>query len=72
MEAKLQKKLKRGNYIVQTSDRSYKDKTFLFTKQQPMCHACQKHILIESTDLAHLRKTYRVNNMKELFQKTEM
>ena len=43
-----------------------------------MCYACQtkytmKHILIECTDLAHIRKTfYRANNMKELFQNTEI
>ena len=47
-------------------------------KQQPMCYACQtkytmKHILIKCTDLAHIRKTfYSANNMKELFQNTEM
>ena len=47
-------------------------------KQQPMCYACQtkytmKHILIEYTDLAHIRKTfYNANNMKELFQNTEI
>ena len=47
-------------------------------KQQPMCYACQtkytmKHILIECTDLAHIRKTfYSANNMKELFQNTEI
>ena len=44
-------------------------------KQQPMCYACltkytMKHILIESTDLAHIRKTlYCANNM---FQNTEI
>ena len=49
---------------------------FLAGKQQPMCYACQtkytmKHILIECTDLAHIRKTfYSANNVKELFQKT--
>ena len=43
-----------------------------------MCYACQtkyivKHILIECTDLAHIRKTFNsVNNMKELFQNTEI
>ena len=36
--------------------------TALKGKQQPMCYACQikytvKHILIECTDLAHIRKT---------------
>ena len=32
-----------------------------------------KHILIECTDLAHIRKTfYSANNMKELFQNTEI
>ena len=42
-----------------------------------MCYAWQtkytvKHILIECTDLAHIRKTfYSANNMKELFQNTE-
>ena len=47
-------------------------------KQQPMCYACQtkyavKHILIECTNLAHIRKTfYSANNMKELFQNTEI
>ena len=43
-----------------------------------MCYACQakytvKQILIECTDLTHLRKTfYRANNMEELFQNTEI
>ena len=47
-------------------------------KQQPMCYAYQtkytvKHILIESTNQAHIRKTlYSANNMKELFQNTEI
>ena len=47
-------------------------------KQQPICYACQtkytvKYILTKWTDLAHIRKTfYRANNMKELFQKTEI
>ena len=32
-----------------------------------------KHILIECTDVAQIRKTfYRENNMKELFQNTEI
>ena len=32
-----------------------------------------KHILIECTDLAHIRKIfYSSNNMKEMFQKTEI
>ena len=43
-----------------------------------MCYACQtkytvKHSLIECTDLAHIRKTFfSANNMKELFQNTEI
>ena len=43
-----------------------------------MCYVCQtkytvKHILIECTDLVHIRKTfYSANNMKELFQNTEI
>ena len=47
-------------------------------KQQQMCYACQtkytvKHILIECTNLARIRKTfYSANNMKELFQNTEI
>ena len=47
-------------------------------KQQPMRYACQakytvNHILIECTDLVHIRKTfYSANNMKELFQNTEI
>ena len=47
-------------------------------KQQPMCYACQtkytvKHILNECTNLACIRKTfYSANNMKELFQNTEI
>ena len=51
---------------------------FLEPKQQPTCHACQtkytvKHILIECTDLVHIKETfYRANDMKELFQKIEM
>ena len=49
----------------------------LAAKQQPMCYACQteytvKHILIECTDLAHIRETfYSTNGTKELIQKTE-
>ena len=47
-------------------------------KQEPMCYASQtkytvKHILIECIDLGHIRKTfYSANNMKELFQNTEI
>ena len=47
-------------------------------KQQPMWYACQtkytmKHILIECTNLSHIRKTfYNANNMKELFQNIEI
>ena len=43
-----------------------------------MCYARHtkyivKHILIECTNLAHIRKTfYSANNMKELFQNTEI
>ena len=43
-----------------------------------MCYAYQtkytvKHILIECTDQADIRKTfYSANNMKELFQNTEI
>ena len=43
-----------------------------------MCYACQtkytlKHILIECTNLTHIRKTfYSANNMKQLFQNTEI
>ena len=43
-----------------------------------MCYACQtkytvKHILIECTDLALIRKTfYSANNNKELFQNTKL
>ena len=43
-----------------------------------MCYACQtkytaKQILIKCTDQAHIRKTfYSANNMKELFQNTEL
>ena len=43
-----------------------------------MCYACQtkytmKHILIKCTDPAHVRKAfYSANNMKELFQNTEI
>ena len=43
-----------------------------------MCYASQtkytvKHIPIECTDLANIRKTfYSANNMKELFQNTEI
>ena len=49
----------------------------LKTKQQPTCHACQtkyivKHILIECTNLAHIRETFsNTNNMKELFRNIE-
>ena len=48
----------------------------LEAKQQPMCHACQtkytvKHILC--TDPAHITETfYSANDIKKLFQKTEM
>ena len=47
-------------------------------KQQPMSYACQikytmKHILIEWTDLAHIRKIFKsANSTKEQFQNTEM
>ena len=47
-------------------------------KQRPICYAGQtkyivKHILIECTDLVHIRKIfYSANNMKELFQNTEI
>ena len=43
-----------------------------------MCYVSQtkytvKHILIECTDQVHIRKTfYSANNMKELFQNTEI
>ena len=43
-----------------------------------MCHACQtkytvQHILIECTDLPHIRETfYSANDMKELFQDIEI
>ena len=43
-----------------------------------MYYDCQtkytaKHILFEYTDPAHIRKTfYSANNMKELFQNTEI
>ena len=43
-----------------------------------MCYAFQtkytvRHILIECTDLAHIRKTiYSANNMKALFQNTDI
>ena len=43
-----------------------------------MCHACQnkytvKHILIDCTDLAHIREIfYSANDMKELFQNIEI
>ena len=43
-----------------------------------MCYAYQtkytvKHILIECTNLVHIRKTfYSANNIKELFQNTEI
>ena len=76
MEAKI-KKPKRGNYIVQTPDRSYKDNTLLFTRSKTTTNVCQSkytvnHILIECPDLAHIKKTlYTANNMKELFQNTE-
>ena len=47
-------------------------------KQQPMCYACLtkytgKHILVECTNLVHIRKTfYSANNIKELLQNTEI
>ena len=79
MEAKLKKKPKRGGYIVQTPDRSLKDNTLIFTRRKTTkCYVCQtkytvKHILIECTDQAHIRKTfYSANSMKELFQNTEI
>ena len=43
-----------------------------------MCQVCQtkysvKHILIECTDLAHIRETiYNANDMKKLFQNIEI
>ena len=75
---KLQKKPRRGGHIVQTSYRSYKNTFLLTAKQQLMCHACQtkytvKHILIECTNLTHIRETfYSANDMKELFQNIEI
>ena len=67
------------SHLVQMSYRSYKNNTYLLeAKQQPMCYACQtkytvKHILIECTDLAHIRETfYSANNMKERFQNIEI
>ena len=82
MEAKLKKKKKKKEEITLSKLRightrithSY----LLKRKQQPMCYACQtkytvKNILIECTDLDHIRKTfYSTNNMKELFQNTEI
>ena len=50
----------------------------LEAKQQPMYYACQtkytvKYIRWECTDQVHIRKTfYSANNMKELFQNTEI
>ena len=50
----------------------------LEAKQQPMCHACQtkytvKYILIEYTDLAHIRGNfYSANEMKQLFHNIEI
>ena len=50
----------------------------LEAKQHPTGHACEteytvKHVLIESTDMAHIRETfYSANDMKELFQRIEM
>ena len=47
-------------------------------QQQPMCYAYQtkytvKHILIEYTNLAHIRNPFfSANNMKDLFQNTEI
>ena len=75
METRLQKKLKRGSYIVQTLYRSYKDNTFLFeAKQQPTCHARPNTLWnIKCTRLAHIREIfYSANSIKELFQKIDM
>ena len=73
------KTLKRGGYIVQTLDRSYKDNTLLFTQRKTtnvLCMSDQIHreaYLIKCTYLAHIRKTfYSANSMKELFQNTEI
>ena len=80
MEAKLKRKSKREV----TLSRLWIGHTritysyLLEGKQQPMWYGCQtkynvKHILIECTDLSRIRKIfYSANNMKELFQNTEI
>ena len=71
------KKWKEEFILSRPSYRSYKDNVFLLEAKQQLTCACQteytvKHILIECTDLAHIRETfYRANDMKELFQKIE-
>ena len=81
METKLLKKPKRGSHIVQTSYRSHKENTLLLTWNKAatnIMHARQtkyivKHILIECTDLAHIRETfYSADDMKELLQNIEL
>ena len=80
MEAKLKKKRKEEVTLFRLRiDHTGITHFYLLEgKQQPLCYACQtkhtmKYILIECTDLAHIRKTfYSANNMKELFQNTEI
>ena len=70
METKLQKKTKRDSYIVQTS--------FLLEATQQLCHTYQteytvKHIRIECIDQIYIKENfYSANNMKKLFQNTEI
>ena len=55
-------------------DRSYKDNTLLFTQRKTTTNVLYMLDQIHHeahTDLAHIRKTYSANNMKQLFQKTE-
>ena len=80
MEAKLKKNRKEEVTLSRLRiGHTRKTHSFLLKgKQQLMCYACQtkynvKHILIECTDLGHIRKTfYSANTMKELFQNTEI
>ena len=81
MEAKLKKKKRKEEVTLSRLRIGHTRITHSYLpegKQQPICYACQtkcivKHILIECTDLTHIRKTfYTANNMKELFQNTEI
>ena len=62
MEAKLQKKPKRGNYIVQALDKSYKDNTLLFTGRKTITNVLW---MPDQIHQAHSHKMYRPSLYKK-------